>query len=976
MEHNNTQIEIVDKPPVNREIKIIDSDQQPESEYAAGLKHYSSAWVLTWTGILASFLAILYFAYLGYRFDAWQLHIVTLSLVGLMLTAVISTVLIRRNKPKGIWFFLVGVQLCFFLYGLLIDRQGLISLGCILAISSLVAIQSLPISGFRRALNLAMIFGILAALTDFIHLSFQYVMPDSVNYFVATILIVTMIVFCVNLIKNFRSYHTRVQLVFTVTAAGIVALGIFSVVMTAFIERRITQNYNYVLVSTAEHTAKTLDNFFSDNLITIRAESQLPVFSEYLQTPDQKRVNSQLQEDLHITLQGLVQKNPKHVSSYSVLDLRGVNVADTVLKDIGEDRSGLDAFKRVLENGQAYVSPIEFTKNTTIATFNFSAPITDDVGGILGVLMVTYKADLIQDFLDSYKGSGNENIYVFIVDENHLRLAHTLNPNLRFKKVTPLDQNLWIRLTDERRLPNLPIEELSTNIPSLEKALQVASEYPFYATQFNQPDQGGGQASTMQAGFYSMKTQPWQVVYAVDHAAILHPIQDLMPLAIMLTFILIGLFVAAGLYTADVINKPIKELTETTKLVIAGNWDEEAPVQSGADAGSLAQSFNTLLAQIKLKLEGMENTVSKRDQLSEHHSNQLRALSEVSQTIVTTRIIDELLPKIVQLISQHFGYSHIGIYLIDATGEYAILQAMISKEGESISAYAQKIQVAEGGIIGYVINNKEHRIVEDMLEDDLYTNNPDFPDTRSEIAIPLLGGDQVIGVLDIQSREPNAFAQDDITTLLLIADQVAIAIDNARLFRENQGALEAIRRAYSQLSQDAWAKLLHEQPELGYLANRLDISYTPANGWHPEEVQAAQTGSTIQVSNDTLAIPIKERDHVLGILRLRKPDSHMWSKDELALAETLAQQLYLALENARLYQETQRRAERERLASEITAKLRASNDPQVIMQTAIQELRRVLNIRSEEVPPNAALRSTDHMPRQQDASSQESQEIG
>ncbi|HSB65575.1 MAG TPA: GAF domain-containing protein, partial [Anaerolineales bacterium] len=245
----------------------------------------------------------------------------------------------------------------------------------------------------------------------------------------------------------------------------------------------------------------------------------------------------------------------------------------------------------------------------------------------------------------------------------------------------------------------------------------------------------------------------------------------------------------------------------------------------------------------------------------------------------------------------------------------------------------------------------------DVGQDAVFFNNPDLPETRSEMALPLTVGDRVLGALDVQSTEPGAFSLGDIATLQLLADQVAIAIENARLFSENQAVLESTRRAYSELSREAWLKLIHTHPKLATIANKYDILYTPGEGWSSEMIKAAQTGSSVYTNNGTVTIPIKENDHILGILRLSKPASESWSKDELALAETLAQQLYLALENARLFQEAQRRAVRERLASEITAKMRNSNDPQVILQTAVQELRQALDLQRDQAPPQQAFQS-------------------
>ena len=917
------QIESPDASLPSGENGLLNPVQQPVSEYSIEANQYPYSWLLCWTGILASFVAILYFTYLGIILDAWQLHIVTLSTVGLMLMAITSTILIRRGKSRGIWFFLVGGQIWFFIYSLFIDGRGLISLGCILILSSLVAVQSVPTYSFRRAINLALLFGALAGLTEFSYLPFQFVFQNGFNYIEPGLIIIVTLAFCINLVKNFRSFNTRIQLGFTVITVSLVALGIFTLVMSIFTQRRITHDYNLVLNGSAEHAAKTLDAFFTDHLNSISAESQMPVFSKFLQTPENERLDSNLQDEINITLLSLVEKDTRYITSYSLLDLKGIIQADTTPQDIGKDRSELESFNLVLESGQTTVSSIEHSGDTSTASFSFSAPVVDEAGDILGVLLVRFKADIIQDILISHTGYGLEHVYAFVLDDNKVWLAHTQNPKLRFKK--------------------------------------------------DQSNEMGMQVGTKQATVYSLKTQPWQVVYAVDRSAMLAPIRELAPVTIMLNIVLLGFIAMIGLSIADLLSKPIRNLTEFTKLAIAGNMDVHAPVVSGTEAGSMAQAFNTLLAQYHLKLQGLENSIATRDWESEHHAIKFRTLAELSDTIANTRDLDELLPKIAQLISQNFGYYHVGISLLDSTYDYATLRAASGTGSEQMMARNHQIRAGEGGIIGHVINTKETYLSKHALEDDLFVSDPDLPETRSEIAVPLLVGGQVIGVLDVQSNVPHAFAQNDITILELIANQVAIAIDNARLFREKKDALESIGRAYGELSQEAWAKLLREQPDMGYLANRLDFIYTPANGWHPDMVKASQTGSTIQISNDTLAIPIKERDHVLGILRLRKPDSQLWSKDELALAETLAQQLYLALENARLYQETQQRAERERLAREITAKMRSSNDPQVILQTAIQELRWALNITNEPFSPQAAPPSADHVPPQEDASSQESE---
>jgi GAF domain-containing protein len=201
----------------------------------------------------------------------------------------------------------------------------------------------------------------------------------------------------------------------------------------------------------------------------------------------------------------------------------------------------------------------------------------------------------------------------------------------------------------------------------------------------------------------------------------------------------------------------------------------------------------------------------------------------------------------------------------------------------------------------------------------------------------------VIGALTVQSSQPGAFDQVAVAALQTMADQVAVAIDNARLFAESQAALETTRRAYGELSRQAWTELLRARAGWGYrYAHR---SLAPAEGdWTPELLQAAQTGQSVQgngapEAGSTLAVPIKVRDQVIGALSFAKDTpQETWTTEEKTLLEGLTEQLGVALESARLYQDTQRRAAREQLTREITDKMRRATNIDNLLQITLQEM--------------------------------------
>ncbi len=332
---------------------------------------------------------------------------------------------------------------------------------------------------------------------------------------------------------------------------------------------------------------------------------------------------------------------------------------------------------------------------------------------------------------------------------------------------------------------------------------------------------------------------------------------------------------------------------------------------------------------LREQAEGLKEAnrmLSKRTQV-------LEATAQLAREAVSVSDMQEMLDKVVRLVGEHFDYYHAGVFLINPSKEWADLKAASSEGGKRMLARAHRLRVNQEGIVGYVTGKGEARIALDVGSDAVYFDNPDLPDTRSEMALPLRVHNEIIGALDVQSTEPNAFSEDDVGLLQIIADQVSMLVSNLQLYQQAQENLEAERNIYRTISQAKWQELLRSRPMSGYVCNE--------DGTFPltSVAQAPVPGDDrLQV----VKIPIQLRGQVLGAVEARKAMDQSWTKEEVHMMETLVDQLSTALESARLFQETQRRAERERLAGEITAKVRASNDPQTIMQTAVRELRQAL----------------------------------
>ncbi|RLD09902.1 MAG: hypothetical protein DRI56_03490 [Chloroflexota bacterium] len=340
----------------------------------------------------------------------------------------------------------------------------------------------------------------------------------------------------------------------------------------------------------------------------------------------------------------------------------------------------------------------------------------------------------------------------------------------------------------------------------------------------------------------------------------------------------------------------------------------------------------------------LEQRIANRTSKLEQQAVQLQIATEVGRAATTIRDIKKLLPQVAQLIGESFGFYHIGIFLISANNEYAVLKAATSEGGQKMLDRGHRLKIGGFSIVGHVTAKREARIALDVGEDAVFFDNPDLPETRSEMALPLIAGDELLGVIDVQSKREAAFSNEDISVLQTLADQIAIAIENARLLTERQEALATAQRAYGERSQKAWGELLRSQPELGFLSTLAHKPLPTTGDWEPGMRETIQRGEITTIDKRTIAIPIILRDQVLGVVRLQKSKkANPWNDNEIELMDSLIDQLELALESARLYRETQQRAERERLVTDITTKIRSTTDPEQMLKTAVEELKLALN---------------------------------
>jgi GAF domain-containing protein/HAMP domain-containing protein len=421
---------------------------------------------------------------------------------------------------------------------------------------------------------------------------------------------------------------------------------------------------------------------------------------------------------------------------------------------------------------------------------------------------------------------------------------------------------------------------------------------------------------------------------------------------VSLGIVMVIFMVAAGasLIVSNRLTAPLQVLNRVANEIIRGNYGVKSNVRSQDELETLGDTLNTMTDTIRNLVTSLEQRVEERTaalqtalQQGERRAKQYEAVAKVSQAINARQNLHELLPLVTEVISEQFGFYHVGIFLNDAAEQYAVLSAANSEGGKRMLQRGHQLRIGLQGIVGYVTGTGKPRVARNVGDDSAYFNNPDLPKTLSEMALPLMISEKIIGALDVQSEETDAFTDEDVEVLSTLADLVSIAIQNARLYEQMQRSLIEAESVTRQYFRDNWSRLSEEQKISGYRytpRGAIPI-YEESNGDIPEETEARRN----------YTVPIVIRGQMVGELSVIVPKQEPIKSDQMDLVRAVAERVGIFAENARLFDETARRAERERTVSDITNKIRSTNDPKEMVETAIQELRRALKVSRIEIIP-------------------------
>lgn len=435
------------------------------------------------------------------------------------------------------------------------------------------------------------------------------------------------------------------------------------------------------------------------------------------------------------------------------------------------------------------------------------------------------------------------------------------------------------------------------------------------------------------------------------------------------TIIILTVIILAGVLALLInltITPAIKSLQRSVRAVMQGDFDSPVPVAERQDEiGALARTYVDAREQVRALLDDLRSRVAAR-------ARDIEATQTVSRFAANQRDMHVLMDNVVELIVDLFpNIYHAQIFLIDSEGINAVLRASTGEAGRKLLETGHRLEVGSVSVIGRATEEGRVITASNTIGSDIHRQNEYLPDTRSELAIPLSIGDNVFGALDVQSTESDTFTTDQINILQTMADQIAIAIENARLYQESLRRMETVEQERRKAVYQSWRDHLNYQ---GKSALSYEIGSQTATDTFSLQQRAIATGKPIvgTISGDAkttpFAVPIILRGQVLGAVEWELPSAE-FNQGKVQLAQELVNRLAISLENARLFQDSRRTIDRERLVNEIAAKLSSQTEIDNILQTAIREVGMALNAPQVDIqvnlpterPASAEARTTQHM---------------
>jgi GAF domain-containing protein/HAMP domain-containing protein len=574
-----------------------------------------------------------------------------------------------------------------------------------------------------------------------------------------------------------------------------------------------------------------------------------------------------------------------------LIDLQGKILVSTKDDRVGKDVSNRDYF--VNGTQASYISPVYHSADLGRITMVATRPFLDPNGGTLAVVAGRVNLAVLNEILlqEAELGETGE---IYLVADNHIILSSSQFDGSDLQETYFYSQKINTVLAQKstgsglyngyRGVPSIGVYRW---LPTIQMAL---------ITEQNQSE--------------ALQTSRAFMIAITITAAIA-----------LLVAIVIGQLAARRII------HPLRNLTETAEQITAGDLNLTAKIEKKDEIGALAHAFNDMTLHLVSLTSNLEDRVTELTHKLDKRSTELRIAAQIARDTSQSSTLDELLTRAALLIQDRFNYYHVGLYLLDERGEFAILRGSAGQAGQEMLEQGYRLKIGESDLIGSAIRTGKPCMVQERDTESRLFNNPLLPNSRSEVALPLMIGDRVTGALNLHSTWVDDFEIDTIEVLQTMVDQLAKAVENIDLLGEMQETVQKLENAYGQYTAGTWQSFVQRTRRLRGLRYR-GLQAEPPSELTKEAREALQRHKTIlgekrieaneEAMRNTLAIPMTLRGQTLGVVNVEF-EGYRPTPEIIAFYEEVTERLALALDNVRLIEETNLRSEQLKLLQEITA---------------------------------------------------------
>lgn len=636
-----------------------------------------------------------------------------------------------------------------------------------------------------------------------------------------------------------------------------------------------------------------------------------------------------------------------------IMDPEGVVVLSTLSAQEGKIFTNQDFFNEGIKG--PYVNPPVYEPALSNYSIVVSQPLTGERGQTIGVLAGRVNLSTLNDIMNEREGLG-ESGETYLVNANFAVLT-----DLRFQEIV-LGQT-YVRT-----------EGITNAITRQENGSATYTNYHDVPV----------------LGVYRWIPE-LRIAIIAEHnvAEALQAARALSWVSLLVTLFTVVVFagLSAFFFTRRISN-PIARLANAADSISHGNLDLEVDIKSGDEIGVLADSFNLMTGRLRELIANLEQRVAQR-------TRALATSGEISRQLSSILDRNTLAIEVVEQLRSAFNYYHAHIYLMDESGTNLVMTGGTGEVGKTLLARGHSIPHGKG-LVGRAAESKEAILVANTSLNPTWIPNPLLPETKAEIAVPIIAGNKVLGVLDVQNNIVDSLEQQDVTMLRSIADQVAIALQNITATEtaikradelQKVAKVSATASAVMEDEQEMLALMVHDtQRAFGlYHAHvftfdeNTNLLAIRACGWKEGDehegthgtttialsqeqslvARAARSRQPVIVNNvredagwlpnpllpDTqseLAVPLVVGDTLVGVLDVQSDRLNAFKEEDANIQTILASQIAIAIQNMRTYQQTRKRAEREALISSINQKIQQTNTVEDALKIAIREVGRAL----------------------------------